>query len=113
MCKKRLKNYDPNTELVLQTDASGIGVGAAIMQHDANRILQPIAYASRILNKVEQNYPQIECEKLGVVFGFTKFSLYVFGRKFNLQTDHQPLMKICNEHECIPQLTSNSIKIQF
>ena len=42
--KKVLKNYDPHTELVLQTDASGIGVGAAIMQYDANRILQPIAY---------------------------------------------------------------------
>ena len=27
--------------------------------------------------------------------------------KKNWQTDHQPLTKICNEHECIPQLTSN------
>ena len=80
------------------------------MQYDANRILQPIAYASRILNKAEQNYPQIERELLGVVCGVTKFRLYVLGRKYNLQTDHQPLTKICNEHECIPQLTSNRIK---
>ena len=105
--EKVLKRYDPNSELVLQTDASGVGVGAAILQYNENGFLQPIAYASRILNKSENNYPQIERELLAVVFGVIKFRLFVLGRKFLLQTDHKPLTKICNEHEMITQLTSN------
>ena len=72
--------------------------------------LQPIAYASRILNKAEKNYPQIERELLGVVFGVMKFRLFVLGRKFLLQTDHKYLTKICNLHKAIPQLISNRIK---
>ena len=72
--------------------------------------LQPIAYASRILNDAERNYPQIERELLGVVFGVMKFKLFILGRKFLLQTDHKPLTKLCNEHEMIPQLASNRIK---
>ena len=105
-----MNRYDPNGDLVLQTDASGVGVGATILQLNENGFLQPIAYASRILNKAEQNYPQIERELLGVVFGVPKFRLFVLGRKFLLQTDHKPLTKICNEHETIPQLVSNRIK---
>ena len=57
-----LKRYDPEGDLILQTDASGIGVGATILQTNENGFLQPIAYASRVLTKAEQNYPQIERE---------------------------------------------------
>ena len=97
-----LAHYSPNKELVLQTDASGVGIGACLMQYDRNGKLQPIAYASRILNKTEQKYAQIERELLGLVFGVTKFRLYVLGRHFTLQTDHKPLTKLCNEKENIP-----------
>ena len=108
--EKVLKRYDPNGDLVMQTDASGVGVGATILQHNEKGFLQPIAYASRILTKAEQNYPQIERELLGVVFGVTKFRLFVLGRRFLLQTDHKSLTKICHENETMPQLISNRIK---
>ena len=61
---KVLKRYDPDGDLVLQTDASGVGVGATILQTNTKGFLQPIAFASRILNKAERNYPQIERELL-------------------------------------------------
>ena len=57
---KVLKRYDPDGDLVLQTDASGVGVGATILQTNTKGFLQPIAFASRILNKAERNYPEIE-----------------------------------------------------
>ena len=99
-----LKQYDPNGDLVLQTDTSGVGVGDTILQTNEQGFLQPIAYASRVLTKAEQNYPQIERELLGIIFGVIKFRLFVLGRRFLLQTDHKPLTKICNEHETLPQL---------
>ena len=105
-----LKRYDPNGDLILQTDASGVGIGATILQTNEEGFLQPVAYASRILSKAEQNYSQIERELLGIVFGVIKYKLYILGRKFLLQTDHDPLTKICNEYETTPQLVSNRIK---
>ena len=103
-----MKRYDPEGDLVVQTDASG--VGATILWTNEKGFLQPTAYASRILDKAERNYPQIERELLGVVFGVTKFRLFVLGRRFFLQTDHKALTKICKEHETIPQLILNHIK---
>ena len=69
-----LKQYDHEGDLVLQT--SGVVVDTTILQTNEKGFLQPIA--SRILNKAERNYPQIERELLGV----TKFRLFVLGRKF-------------------------------
>ena len=37
-------------ELVLQCDASSVGVGAALLQPVRDGALPPVAYASRILN---------------------------------------------------------------
>ena len=54
-------------ELILQCEASSVGVGAALLQPGPDGALQPVAYASRILNNAEQNYSQIENESLAVV----------------------------------------------
>ncbi|KAK3745991.1 hypothetical protein QZH41_005780 [Actinostola sp. cb2023] len=50
-----LRHYDPAIELVLQCDSSSMGVGAALLQPDPDGMLQPVAYASRTLNKAEKN----------------------------------------------------------
>jgi hypothetical protein len=60
-----LKYFDSKMETTLQCDASGLGLGATLMQND-----QPIAYTSRALTKTEQNYAQIEKELLLFHFNF-------------------------------------------
>ena len=100
-----MKFYDDTKPLYLETDASGIGLGAALLQlrdntncpkdtAPDNTILCPIAFASRSLTGAEQRYSNIECEALGILHGLAKFHHYCFGREVLVITDHKPLVSI-------------------
>ena len=88
-----LKLPDHTKPFILRTDASNFGLGAALMQqHDEKPY--PVAYASKKLAPAETRYLTVEKECLGIVWGVTKFRLYLAGKPFVLQTDHQPLAYI-------------------
>ena len=84
-----------NSETLLETDSSGYGVAAVLMQRQ-NSIIQwfPVQYASHTLNEAERNYSNIEREALGVIFGCDKFRKFLFGSKFVIRNDQQPLRKL-------------------
>ena len=85
-----LRLPDLNEPFTLRTDASGVGVGAVLLQeHDGK--LHPVAYASKKLLPREQRYSTMEKECLAIVWAVRKFMVYLYGRQFVLQTDHQPL----------------------
>ena len=50
-----------------------------------------MAYASKKLASAETNYLTSEKECLGIAWDITKFRLYLAGKPFILQTDHQPV----------------------
>ena len=84
-----LKYFSQEKKSVLQCDASKDGLGTCLMQNG-----HPIAYASRALTPTEFHYAQIEKELLSVVFGVKKFSEFLYGRHFVVETDHKPLESI-------------------
>ena len=87
---KKRKHSKP---FILLTDVSNCVLNAALMQQHDER-LYPVAYASKKLASAETNYSTLEKEYLGFVWGITKVRLYLAGKPFILQTDHQPLAYI-------------------
>lgn len=87
--KATLAYFDPNKPTVVQTDASGKGLGAVLLQDS-----KPVIYVSRTLTDTERRYSQIEREFLAIVFGMKRLEKYLIGLKFELQTDHKPLLSI-------------------
>ena len=77
---------DFQRQFAVETDASNIGLGAVLRQGHT-----VIEYASRALNKAEQNYSATEKECLGVVWALQKFAMYLEGSSFKVITDHKPL----------------------
>ena len=89
-----LAHYDPSKKLVLACDASPYGVGAMLSQYQDDETEKPVAFASRSLSKAEKNYSHLEKEGLAVIFGVKHFHQYLYGRRFTILTDHQPLRRL-------------------
>ncbi|XP_059046825.1 uncharacterized protein K02A2.6-like [Achroia grisella] len=62
--------------------------------------------ASRTLQPHERRYGQIDKEALAIIFGITKFHEYLAGRKFDIITDHKPLVGLFNPVKPIPDQIS-------
>ena len=75
-------------------DAGGLTSIVAVLTQRQDGLWRVISYASRNLTDVERRYSQTEKEGLALVWAFERFKLYVFGREFELETDHKPLQCI-------------------
>ena len=81
---------------ILETDASGCGLGAVLAQEQSDGQVRPVAYASRSLQKHEANYGITELEGLGVVWAVKHFRPYLYGHKCIVFTDHEALKSLLN-----------------
>ncbi len=81
---------DLSEPFVLDTDASGTGIGAVLSQVRKGRECV-VAYASRILSKPERRYCTTRRELLAVVCFVRHFRPYLLGTSFTVRTDHGSL----------------------
>ena len=81
--------YNPEKE----SFASAYGLGAVLLQNTESD-WKPVAYASRSMSETERRYAQIEKEALATTWACEKFSMYVLGKRFLIETDHKPLVPL-------------------
>ena len=84
-----LKYFNPQVPVVIECDASGVGVGGVLLQHG-----QPVTFISQALTDTQKHYSNIERELLAVVIVIEHLHHYVFGRHFTVHTDHAPLVNL-------------------
>lgn len=92
LCTAPILQYpDFEKPFIITTDASGFAIGAVLSQGKIGKD-RPIAYFSRVLRDAELKYETYEKEALAIVEAIKNFRPYVYGYKFFVVTDHQPLV---------------------
>ena len=79
---------------MIETDASGLGLGAVLMQHD-----RTIAFYSQKLSPLGLVKSVYEQELMAIVFAIKKWRPYILGKHFVVRTDQRSLWFLLEQRE--------------
>ena len=82
--------FDPECQTIVTTDASGYGISGVLSQIK-DGIEYTVSCASRTLTNHERRYSVGEREALACVWSCERWFTYLWGRHFELRTDHSAL----------------------
>ena len=95
--------HDPNRETTVSADASLFGLGAVLLQRQ--EAMRPVAYVSRAMTATEERYSQTEKEALAKTWSLERFSDYLYGMQFHVETDHKPLVSLLKSKNSLDELS--------
>lgn len=106
-----LRCPDFNLPFVLQTDASGYGIGAVLSQvgKDGEQV---VCYLSRSLMPNERKFSTTERECLAVIWAIEKLRPYLEGSVFTVITDHHSLVWLNNLKDPQGRLARWAVRLQ-
>ncbi|XP_052621730.1 uncharacterized protein LOC128127310 [Lactuca sativa] len=87
-----LPNFDKTFEI--ECDASGIGIGAVLMQEG-----KPLAYFSEKLSGATLNYPTYDKELYSLVRALKTWQHYLWAKEFVIHSDHESLKFLKGQHK--------------
>ena len=97
-----MKFYNETKLLYVETDVSGVGLGAALLQtrsnnschkneYPDNNTVRPITFDNKSLTGAVERYNNIKREDLCILYRLEKFHHYCFVREVSIITDHKLL----------------------
>ena len=107
-----LVRADGEKDFIVTTDASDTHVGGVLSQVQEDGTIAAIGYFSRKLKGAETRYSVTDKEALGVVLTCRHFQHYLWGRKFTVVTDHQPLVSIFKKKTKSPRMNRWILEIR-
>ncbi|GBG81021.1 hypothetical protein CBR_g31577 [Chara braunii] len=107
-----LAHPDPPIPFALHTDLEPQAISVVLTQHRADGREHVIEYASKTLSQAQSNYEVCKGECLAVVWGIQHFRPYLYGQKFVLVTDHQPLLFLRNNTDYTGMLGRWAVRLQ-
>jgi hypothetical protein len=112
MCPPLLAHFNDDLPAIVHTDASGVGLGAVLIQTDEKGMERVVAYASRKLTAEERKCHSSETECLAVVWATRKFHPYLHGRFFTVLTDNIALRSLQSKSNLSAKLTRWALELQ-
>jgi RNase H-like domain found in reverse transcriptase/Reverse transcriptase (RNA-dependent DNA polymerase)/Integrase zinc binding domain/Integrase core domain/gag-polyprotein putative aspartyl protease len=106
-----LGHADLNKPMEIHPDACAYGIGALLTQQSEEGE-RPLAYASRLLSKSEENYSITEKECLALVWATKKFRPFIWGQKVKIVTDHHALCWLLTKRDLAGRLARWSLQLQ-
>lgn len=106
-----LLSPDFERPFILQTDASGIGLGAVLLQ-EVDGARRPVAFLSRKLCPRERRYSAVELECLAIKWALDSLRYYLLGRHFTLETDHRALQWLNRMRDANSRITRWYLSLQ-
>ena len=94
-----LAHYSPELKTIIAADASIQGLGAVLIQIQTDGSRKPVSYISRSMTETEKRYAVIEKEALAATWASERFSEYVQGMDYIIETDHKPLVALLMSKE--------------
>ena len=101
----------PQDIFSLVTAASGLGIGG-VLQVQRDGRWEAAAFFSHQLRGAEQRYSVTELEALALVATIEHFGYYLYGRCFQVFTDHKPLVQLTTSDRLNPRLRRFAFKLQ-
>ena len=90
----------PDEPFRVETDGSGIGLGAVLTQKQ-NDHWHPIAFISKSLSEAERNYHAVDLKVDAIIFALQEWHHYLLSAKhsFEILTDHQNRLYFKRPHD--------------
>ena len=102
---------DFSQEFHIKTDASDVAIGGVLEQErDGKPVI--VECASRVLSSAERNYSTTEKEALAIVWAISKYRPYIWGHRFVVWTDHNPLTHLRTAKDSHGRLTRWYLALQ-
>ena len=96
-----LRHFDPDKEIIVETDASDYVLVSMMSQYDADSILHPVAFFSKKHSPAECNYKIYDKELMAIIHCFEKWRL-------ELESSPHP-MRVLSDHKNLEYFMSTKL----